>query len=492
MSRELTKKERMALPRQGMPSRDPEERIRDFDEVALGYDGERAVAEAERCLECKKPKCVDSCPVGIDIPAFVLAVRDGRFEDALRVVLADNTLPAICGRVCPQEDQCEKTCVTGKKGEPVAIGRMERFVADYQRQQGSRSLPEIKEPSGLKVAVVGSGPAGLACASFLATRGHQVTVFEALHKPGGVLVYGIPEFRLPKAIVQDEVDTLAEMGVEFRCNFVVGATASLAELMDEWGYSAIFLGTGAGLPHFLGVPGENLIGVSSANEFLTRVNLMRAFDFPSHDTPVRIGHEVAVVGAGNVAMDCARTALRLGSRHVICLYRRMRDQAPARIEELEHAEEEGVDFRWLNAPVEVLGNDEGLVTGVRVQRMQLGAPDESGRARPVPIEGTEHEIPIDTLIVGIGQSPNPLLTQCTEELEVDRKGRIVVDPDTLMTSIPGVFAGGDIVTGAATVILAMGAGKRAGQTIDDYLRGESGPSGPAMARETPDRTSAAQ
>jgi len=465
-----------------MPARDSVERACDFDEVALGYDEKLAIAEAERCLECERPKCVDSCPVGIDIPAFVLAVREGRFGEALAIVLADNTLPAICGRVCPQEDQCEKTCVTGKKGEPVAIGRLERFIADHERDRGVRYVPPIGYPSGFKVAVVGSGPAGLACASYLAIKGHAVTVFEALHKPGGVLVYGIPEFRLPKAIVDEEVHALETMGVEFRCNFLVGTTATIAELMGDWDFSAIFLGTGAGLPYFMGIPGENLIGVCSANEFLTRVNLMRAFDFPTHDTPVAIGKTAAVVGAGNVAMDCTRTALRLGAERVLCLYRRTRSEAPARLEELVHAEEEGVDFRWLTAPVEVLGDEDGAVTAVRLLRMELGDPDRSGRPRPVPVPDSEHVIEIDTLIVGIGQGPNPLLPRYTEELEVDRRGRIVVDPETTMTSITGVFAGGDIVTGAATVILAMGAGKRAGQKIDAYLRGTDGGPGPSKIR----------
>jgi glutamate synthase (NADPH/NADH) small chain len=471
MPRELTKKERLAIPRYPMPAVDPAERICNFEEVTIGYTEEMAVGEAERCLECKKPKCVDSCPVGIDIPAFVDAVANGRFSEALAIIKADNTLPAICGRVCPQEDQCEQTCVTGNKGDPVAIGRLERFVADYERGRGEIRMPKCKSPSGFKVGIVGSGPAGLACAASLAMEGHQATVFEALHKPGGVLIYGIPEFRLPKAIVRDEIRSLTEMGVEFKCNFVVGATATVDELMGEWGYDVLFICTGAGLPYFMGITGEELIGVCSANEFLTRVNLMRGFDFPNYDTPVAIGRRVAVVGAGNVAMDCCRTALRLGCEKVICLYRRTRSEAPARIEELEHAEEEGVDFRWLAAPVEVLGNEDGIVTGVRVQKMELGEPDLSGRPRPVPIDGSEYEIELDSIIVGIGQGANPLLTQATEGLEVDKRGCIITEEITQMTSIPGVFAGGDIVTGAATVILAMGAGKLAAHSIDCYLRG---------------------
>ena len=471
MARELTKKERLAIPRHPMPAQDPSERICNFDEVALGYTEDLAVGEAERCLECKKPKCVSSCPVGIDIPAFVHAVADGRFAEALAIIKADNTLPAICGRVCPQEDQCEETCVTGNKGDPVAIGRLERYVADLERESGEVNMPVCGESSGFKVGVIGSGPAGLACAASLAIQGHQVTVFEALHKPGGVLIYGIPEFRLPKAIVRDEIRSLTKMGVEFKCNFVVGTTATIDELMEEWGYDALFIGTGAGLPYFMGIPGEDLIGVCSANEFLTRVNLMRGFDFPKYDTPVAIGRRVAVVGAGNVAMDCCRTALRLGCEKVICLYRRTRDEAPARLEELEHAEEEGVDFRWLAAPVEVLGNDDAVVTGVRVQKMELGEPDLSGRPRPVPIEGSEYDVELDSIIVGIGQGANPLLTQATEGLDVDKRGRILTEGVTQMTSIPGVFAGGDIVTGAATVILAMGAGKLAARSIDCYLKG---------------------
>ena len=472
MARQLTKKERLAIPRHPMPARSAAERICDFEEVASGYDQTMAIGEAERCLECKKPKCVDACPVGIDIPAFVHAVADGRFAEALSIIKADNTLPAICGRVCPQEDQCEATCVTGNKGRPVAIGRLERFVADRERQQDTLTMPRRAQRSGFQVGVIGSGPAGLACAATLAQRGHKVTIFEALHKPGGVLIYGIPEFRLPKAIVREEIRNLTAMGVEIKCDFVVGATATIDELMTRFGYNALFIGTGAGLPYFMGVPGEDLIGVCSANEFLTRVNLMRGFDFPNYDTPVAIGRRVAVVGAGNVAMDCCRTALRLGCDEVICLYRRTRDEAPARLEELEHAEEEGIDFRWLAAPVEVLGDEDSKVCGVRVQKMELGEPDLSGRPRPVPIEGSEYEIELDSVIVAIGQGANPLLTQATMELEVDRRGRIVTEEVTQMTSIPGVFAGGDIVTGAATVILAMGAGKLAAHAIDRYLRGE--------------------
>lgn len=471
MAREkLEKKERMKIPRQPMPAQKPEDRICNFDEVALGFSEELALAEADRCLECKKPKCVDGCPVGIDIPGFVAKIQEGDFAEALAIIKKDNTLPAICGRVCPQEDQCEVVCVTGKKGEPVAIGRLERYVADWEMAQDEIKMPEQASPTGFRVAVVGSGPAGLACAADLALRGHQVTVFEALHKPGGVLVYGIPEFRLPKRIVQEEIGNLEKLGVEIRCNFIVGKTASVQELFDEYGYDAVFLGTGAGLPYFMGIPGENYIGVLSANEFLTRVNLMKAFAFPDFDTPVRLGDRVAVIGSGNVAMDCLRTAKRLGAKQVICLYRRTRDESPARLEELEHAEEEDIDFRWLSSPVEIYGNEDGVVTGARVQVMELGEPDDSGRRRPVPIEGEQYDIELENVIMGIGQGPNPVVTKSTEGLELNRWGNIVVDEETMMTSIPGVFAGGDIVTGAATVILAMGAGKKASEGIDTYLR----------------------
>jgi glutamate synthase (NADPH/NADH) small chain len=470
MSDELTPKQRMQIPRQPMPAQDPVARGGNFNEVALGYTEEMAIREAQRCLACKKPKCVDGCPVGINIPGFVQQVQQGDFRGALETIKAANTLPAICGRVCPQEDQCEKVCVVGNKHEPVAIGRIERYVADLERAEGEIRMPPRAETTGFKVAIVGSGPAGLACAADLALRGHSVTLLEALHKPGGVLVYGIPEFRLPKQIVDDEISNLKRLGVEIRCNFVVGKTASVDELFTEFGFDAIFVGTGAGLPYFMGIPGENSIGVYSANEFLTRVNLMKAFDFPGHDTPVNAGRKVAVVGSGNVAMDCLRTALRLGAEQVVCLYRRTRAESPARLEELEHAEEEGIDFRWLSSPVEIYCNDDACVTGVRVQRMELGEPDASGRRRPVPVEGDLYDIELDTVVMGIGQGPNPLVTQSTEGLKLNKWGNIVVDEETMETSIPGVFAGGDIVTGAATVILAMGAGKKASEGIDRYLR----------------------
>ncbi len=466
---ELPKAERMKVPRHAMATQEPLERIRNFAEVALGYSPDFALEEAQRCLQCANPPCVKGCPVGIDIPAFVQLIRAGDFTGSLAKIKETNTLPAICGRVCPQEEQCEVVCVLGKKYQPVAIGRLERFVADWERHAGLSSTPQLGAPSGNKVAIVGSGPAGLACAAELARFGHKVTVFEALHKPGGVLVYGIPQFRLPKEIVQFEIDNLSRMGVEMRTDFVIGKTATVHELMDGGGYDAVFLGTGAGLPYFLGIPGENYIGVLSANEFLTRVNLMKAYDFPRMDTPVRTGRRVAVVGSGNVAMDCLRVAKRLGADEVICVYRRTRNESPARREELEHAEEEQIDFRWLSAPVAILGNNEGFVTGLRIQKMELGEPDASGRRRPVPIEGSEYEIPIDTIVIAIGQGPNPLATKSTPGLELNRHGNIVVDEGTMMTSIPGVFAGGDIVTGAATVILAMGAGKQAALGIQGWL-----------------------
>lgn len=465
----LPKAERMKVPRQPMPSQEPEDRIRNFHEVPFGYDPEVALREAQRCLECANPPCVKGCPVEVDIPGFVALIREGDFAGSLARIKETNTLPAICGRVCPQEDQCEVVCVLGKKFQPVAVGRLERFVADWERLRGLSSVPAVAAPTGHRVAVVGSGPAGLACAAELARLGHRVTMFEALHKPGGVLVYGIPEFRLPKEVVEFEISNLTRMGVELCCDFIVGKTATVHELFSEHGFEAVFLGTGAGLPYFLGIPGENFIGVLSANEFLTRVNLMKAFDFPRAATPVRTGRRVAVIGSGNVAMDCLRTAKRLGADEVICVYRRTRAESPARLEELEHAEEEGIDFRWLSAPLEVFGNEEGFVTGMRIQRMELGEPDSSGRRRPVPIPGSEYEIPIDTVVAAIGQGPNPVATRSTPGLELNRWGNIVVDAETMMTSIPGVFAGGDIVTGAATVILAMGAGRQAARGIQAWL-----------------------
>lgn len=446
----------------------PELRIRNFNEVALGYDDDQAVLEASRCLQCKKPVCIAGCPVGIDIPRFVDMVAHGDFKRGLAIIREKNALPAVCGRVCPQENQCELVCVMGKKYQPLAIGRLERFVADYEAQQSNGVAHCERAPaSGKSVAVVGAGPAGLTVAGELLRLGHRVTVFEALHKLGGVLVYGIPEFRLPKAILQTEVDRLAEMGVEFRTNYVVGRTEMVEELLSR--YNAVFIGTGAGLPYFMNVPGENLNGVYSANEFLTRLNLMRAYRFPEWDTPIKVGKRVAVIGGGNTAMDAVRTAKRMGAEHAYLIYRRSRHELPARAEEVHHAEEEGIEFRFLEAPLAVRGNAQGWVTGIEAIKMQLGEPDESGRRRPVPIENSNYVLNLDTVVVAIGQGPNPLIPQTTSGLQTSKRGVIVVNPETGATSKPGVFAGGDVATGGATVILAMGAGKKAALAIHAYL-----------------------
>ena len=446
----------------------PELRIRNFNEVALGYDDDQAVLEASRCLQCKKPVCIAGCPVGLDIPRFVDMVAHGDFKRGLAIIREKNALPAVCGRVCPQENQCELVCVMGKKYQPLAIGRLERFVADYEAQQSNGVAHCERAPaSGKSVAVVGAGPAGLTVAGELLRLGHRVTVFEALHKLGGVLVYGIPEFRLPKAILQNEVDRLAEMGVEFRTNYVVGRTEMVEELLSR--YNAVFIGTGAGLPYFMNVPGENLNGVYSANEFLTRLNLMRAYRFPEWDTPIKVGKRVAVIGGGNTAMDAGRTAKRMGAEHAYLIYRRSRHELPARAEEVHHAEEEGIEFRFLEAPLAVRGNAQGWVTGIEAIKMQLGEPDESGRRRPVPIENSNYVLDLDTVVVAIGQGPNPLIPQTTSGLQTSKRGVIVVNPETGATSKPGVFAGGDVATGGATVILAMGAGKKAALAIHAYL-----------------------
>jgi len=449
-----------------MREQDPAARIHNFQEVPFGYTPEEAIQEAKRCLQCKNAPCIGGCPVEIDIPRFIAHIAAGDFRAAIRTIKEANTLPAICGRVCPQETQCEGVCTLGKKFEPVAIGRLERFVADWERKRGME-LPPVGEPTGFRVAVVGSGPAGLACAVELRRFGHAVTVFEALHEPGGVLMYGIPEFRLPKDIVRREIATLQEMGVELVTNAVVGKAFTVDGLLAD-GYHAVFVGTGAGLPRFLGIPGESLIGVYSANEFLTRVNLMRAYLFPEYDTPVRVGKRVAVVGGGNVAMDAARTALRLGAEEVLVLYRRTEAEMPARREEIRHAKEEGVKFHFLVNPVRFLG-EGGELTAVECLRMELGVPDESGRRRPVPIEGSEFVMPVETAVIAIGNQPHPLVPRTTPGLSVTRWGTIQADEDGA-TGRPGVFAGGDIVTGAATVISAMGAGKKAAQAIDRYLR----------------------
>jgi glutamate synthase (NADPH/NADH) small chain len=465
----------LALKRHPMPEQDPKERSKNFKEVALGYTDEDAKAEAERCLNCKVPACRKGCPVEIDIPRFIKDIKEGHMDAAIDSIKEYSTLPAVCGRVCPQEEQCEKYCVLGKKGEPVAIGRLERYTADYARAEGENIEPVHYAADAAKVAVVGSGPAGLTCAGDLAKRGYRVTIFEALHLPGGVLTYGIPEFRLPKeAVVQPEIENLRKLGVEIVVNAVVGQTFTVDELMEEQGYAAVFISTGAGLPHFMNIPGENLNGVYSANEFLTRVNLMKAYRFPQHGTPIHVGGKVAVVGGGNVAMDAARTALRLGAKHVYIVYRRSESELPARREEVHHAKEEGIEFRLLTNPVEVIG-EEGWAKRLKCIKMELGEPDASGRRRPVEIKGSEFEIEVDTVVIAIGQGPNPLVQQTTKGLDTNKRGNIVADPETGATSKPGVFAGGDIVTGAATVILAMGAGKKAAAAIDEYLKGKKLP-----------------
>ena len=463
----LSKRERMKLERVDMLERDPAERARSFAEVNLGFTAEMAKLEAMRCLECAKPTCVDGCPVGIQIDKFVGFVADGRIEEAAEVIRRDNLLPAICGRVCPQEKQCEGACVLAKKGRPIAVGHLERYVADYVRSEG---LPTVTTPSantGKSIAIVGSGPAGLACAGDLIQSGHEVTVYEALHEPGGVLVYGIPEFRLPKEIVQAEIAGLEDIGVRFEMNAIIGRTYTLDELLAV--HDAIFIGVGAGLPRFLDIPGENLIGVYSANEFLTRVNLMKAY-LDTDDTPVLdvTGESVVVFGGGNTAMDAARTARRLGATNVRVLYRRSEEEMPARQEEVRHAREEGIQFDFLVTPTEMTGS-EGILTGVTVQQMRLGEPDASGRRRPEPIPGTTDHMAADLAIIAIGNSPNPLLLSTCPDLDRTTRGTIAVDEQTGRTSMPGVFAGGDIVTGGATVILAMGAGRRAAASIEEWL-----------------------
>ena len=458
-----------ANKREAMPKQDPKLRIQNFNEVALGYTKERALREASRCLACKKSPCIAGCPVDIDIPGFIALMRQGDFIGAIHKIKEKNSLPAICGRVCPQEVQCEASCVLSKKGQPIAVGRLERFVADYEFQQGDIRVPKNPRPTGKKVAVIGAGPAGLTAASDLIKMGHSVTVFEALHRSGGVLVYGIPEFRLPKWIVQRESEYIVKLGAEIRVSQVVGKSFTIDDLFRN-GYDAVFIGTGAGLPHFMKIPGENLNGVYSANEFLTRVNLMKAYLFPEFQTPVHYGRNIAVVGGGNVAMDSARTSLRLGAENVYLIYRRAREQMPARDEEIENAFEEGVQPRLLTTPTRILGNERGWVKGIECLEMELGEPDESGRRRPIPKKGSEHVIDVDMVIMAIGQGPNPLLTSTTPDLELTKTGNIVAAEATGKTSKKGVFAGGDIVTGAATVILAMGAGKKAARAIDAYLK----------------------
>ncbi|RLA90585.1 MAG: glutamate synthase (NADPH), homotetrameric [Deltaproteobacteria bacterium] len=461
------KKKREKIPRQKMPEQDPKERRHNFKEVPFGYTPELAQLEARRCLQCKKPKCIEGCPVGVQIPEFIKLIVEGDFIGAAKKIKETNALPAICGRVCPQENQCESTCILGRKEEPVAIGRLERFVADYEREAGEVELPKKAPPTGKKVAIIGSGPSGLTVAGDLILLGHDVTIFEALHKPGGVLIYGIPEFRLPKAIVEAEVNYLQRLGVKVMVDSVIGNLFTVDELLKE--YDAVFIGIGAGLPIFMNIPGENLCGIYSANEYLTRSNLMKAYLFPEYDTPIAKGRNVAVLGGGNVAMDSARTALRLGAENVYIVYRRTKKEMPARAEEVHHAEEEGVQFKFLTNPVKFIGNDKGWVTGMECIRMELGEPDESGRRRPIPIEGSNFTFDVDLVVIAIGAGANPLLPKTTPGLELNKRGYIVADPETGRTSKEGVYAGGDIVTGSATVILAMGAGRKASKAIHEYI-----------------------
>ncbi len=463
----LTPRERMAIPRQKMRERDGIERSKDFKEVNLGLTEQVAVREAQRCLQCKRAKCIDGCPVEIDIPGFIRLIAEGDFLGAAALVRRDNNLPAVTGRVCPQETQCELTCVRCKSDAPVAIGWLERFVADYEMEHHPGRPKAAARKSGRKVACIGSGPAGMTCAGQLAKMGHDVTVFEAFHKPGGVLVYGIPEFRMPNSVVEGEIENLKSLGVKIETNVIVGRTVTIEQLMNDEGFDAVFIAVGAGLPSFMNVPGENFKGVYSANEYLTRSNLMEAYDVES-DTPIIRGKRVCVIGGGNTAMDAVRTSKRLGAEVSKIVYRRAREQMPARIEEIHHAEQEGIEFDFLAAPVEVLGDENGWVRGLKCIRMRLGEPDESGRRRPIPVEGSEFTIDCDLVIVAIGTHANPLLTKATTGLKLNKWGYVEVD-DNFMTSITGVFAGGDIVRGAATVILAMGDGKKAAAGIDNCL-----------------------
>jgi len=452
-----------------MEEQPAEERIKNFREVPHGYTEDEAVMEAQRCLQCKNPMCMTGCPVEVNIPKFIDQIANRDFESAIKTVKETNLLPAICGRVCPQESQCEKKCILGKKGEAVAIGNLERFIADYERNKLGMKTPVIKEKSGHRVAVVGAGPASLTVAGDMAKMGHSVTVFEALHRVGGVLMYGIPEFRLPKVILEKEAKFLENLGVEFRPNSVIGLKYSLDELFEN-GYEAIFLGTGAGLPYFMDIPGENLNGVYSANEYLTRSNLMGAYKFPENDTPIAVSKNVAVIGGGNVAMDSARTAKRLGAENVHIIYRRSEAEMPARNAEIHHAKQEGIIFDLLTNPTQFIGNDDGAVEKIECLRMELGEPDASGRRRPMPIKGSEFQMDVDCVVVAIGNGPNPLLPNRTPDLETNKRGNIVADPEMQKTSKKGVFAGGDIVLGAATVILAMGEGRRAARAMNEYLK----------------------
>ena len=455
-------------PATDMPKQSPEERVNNFNEVAQGYTKELALQEADRCLQCKNPQCRKGCPVNIDIPAFIALIKEEKFIESAKKIKEFNALPAICGRVCPQENQCQKFCIVGIRGEPIEIGCLERFVADAERNAGVET-PEMLEPSGHKVAIVGAGPAGLTVAAELKKKGHHIEMFEALHVAGGVLMYGIPQFRLPKEIVQAEVNYVKQLGVEIHLDSMVGKLYTVQELFEQ-GFEAVFIGSGAGLPRFLNLPGENLSGIYSANEFLIRTNLMKAYRFPEYDTPIKIGKNVAVIGGGNVAMDSARCSLRLGAENVHIIYRRGKNELPARHEEVENAEEEGVIFTLLNNPVRFHGDGRGNVKEIELIRMELGEPDDSGRRRPEPIPNTEWRIPIDTVIIAIGQSPNPIIQQTTEGLESTRWGTIITDEETMKTTLDAVYAGGDVVSGAATVISAMGAGKIAANSIDEYLQ----------------------
>lgn len=486
MADKVKVKRNMSPVKTKMAEQDPVIRSKNMKEVALGYTREEAIEEAKRCLECKHKPCVSGCPVNVQIPEFIKLIAEDNIEAAYNKIKETNSLPAVCGRVCPQENQCEKLCVRGIKGEPVAIGRLERYAADVvldvptgkegktenaAEVKNNATLKELPEKNGKKVAIIGSGPAGLACAGDLASMGYDVTIYEAFHKAGGVLVYGIPEFRLPKVIVQKEIDALTKMGVKIETNMVIGKILNVSELITDMGYDAVFIGTGAGLPSFLNIEGEELNGVYSSNEFLTRINLMKAYDFPNADTPVKVGRKCYVIGGGNVAMDAARCAKRMGADEVHIIYRRSMEEMPARREEIHHAQEEGIIFDVLTNPVRILGNDDGWVTGIECVRMELGEPDESGRRRPVAVKGSEFVMEADTVIIAIGQTPNPIIKQTTPELETTNRGLIVTDENG-KTSIPGVYAGGDAVTGAATVILAMGAGKKAAAAIHEYLTKE--------------------
>ena len=456
------------MKRVAVTEQDPVERAKNFKEVCLGYDNERAVKEASRCLHCKNPKCVEGCPVSINIPEFISHIKENDIEGAAKEIAKYSSLPAVCGRVCPQESQCEGKCVLGIKGEPIAIGKLEKYAADWARENNV-DVSFKEESNNIKVAIIGSGPAGLTCAGDLAKKGYDVTIFEALHEPGGVLVYGIPEFRLPKEeVVKAEIDNIKKLGVKIETNVIVGRTITIDEILNDEGFKAVFIGSGAGLPKFMGIPGENANGVFSANEFLTRVNLMKAFK-EDYDTPVKVGKRVAIVGGGNVAMDAARTALRLGAEsHIV--YRRSESELPARQEEVHHAKEEGVVFDILTNPVEILSDENGWVKGIKCVKMELGEADDSGRRRPVPVEGSEFVMDVDTVIMSLGTSPNPLISSTTDGLETNKWKCLIADEETALTTKEGVYAGGDAVTGAATVILAMGAGKKAAKAIDEYLQ----------------------